>query len=567
MKKIYALTLAFCTTAFFVNAQPQLIRGPYLQKKTQHSMNIKWRTDVPANAKVYYGTDLNNLNQTNEEVDVVVDHEVMIDGLQAFTKYFYKIESDGKILAGGDSSFNFRTAPVPGTVQPVRVWATGDFGKGNNGQRLTRDAYLEYSKNKETDVWLWLGDNAYQDGTDQDYQDKVFEQYYAYGNIFKFMHFYPSPGNHDYNSVCPIPCPNTDPHDHTGPYYDIITAPTHGEAGGEPSSLENYYSYDYANVHFISLNSELGSTTAAYDYIGAYTNGYTNSPMLQWLRDDLEQNTQPWIIAYWHQPPYTKGSHNSDLFYEFYMKAMRQNIIPILEEYGIDLVVNGHSHAYERSYLLHGHYDVSSTLNAQDNILNATSGDETKGEAYIKYTDGAEPNKGTVYVVCGNSGNDVDASKALFYNGNPHPAMFYWDGGKEACGSFVIDIEDNKLVGKYLTSTGYIKDQFTILKQSITASAKEVNNRTEAVSKAVVYPNPFVKQTNLSFELIKPADLTITIVSTDGKVSRALGTNFYAEGSHEITLDSDKLHLAKGEYILRIEEGEKASFERIVKVD
>ena len=56
------------------------------------------------------------------------------------------------------------------------------------------------------------------------------------------------------------------------------------------------------------------------------------------------------MIAYWHQPPYTKGTHDSDT--EIMCIEMRQNIMPILEQYGVDLVLNGHSHGYERSYLI-----------------------------------------------------------------------------------------------------------------------------------------------------------------------------------------------------------------------
>ena len=563
MKFFYSSIFTFFAFATAANAQ-QLLRGPYQQKKTKNSINIRWRTADSTNATVYYGTSLNNLNLSVTDTTSLSDHDLELKNLQPFTKYYYKIESGGNTLSGPDTAHWFRTAPVPGTVQPIRVWAVGDFGKGNQGQKDTRDAYLNYSKDKETDVWLWLGDNAYTDGTDQNYQDHVFEHNYAFGEIFKFMHFYPCPGNHDYNSVCGIPC-QQDPNTHKGPYYDIITVPSNGEAGGKPSSLENYYSYDYGNVHFISLNSELGSPTAAFDWIGAYTNGATTSPMLQWLKDDLAQNTQPWVIAYWHQPPYTKGSHDSDLFYELYMKAMRQNIGPILEQYGVDLVVNGHSHAYERSFLLKGHTGLSSTFNPQQHLVNGTSGNEDIGEAYIKYTDGPTPNVGTVYVVTGNGGSDVDASKAGFYNGKAHPAMFYFDGGTNVCGSLVLDIDGNKLNGKYLSSTGAVKDKFTIVKQSV-SSTKEVNSLANNIIEVKVMPNPFSKSTTLTFTLSKPLNLNIKLFSIDGKTNRTLSNNHFADGQHSIEINSDQLHLSKGEYIVRINEGKNASFERILKI-
>ena len=81
--------------------------------------------------------------------------------------------------------------------------------------------------------------------------------------------------------------------------------------------------------------------------------------MLTWRENDLAETTQKWIIAYWHHPPYTKGSHNSDS--ESRLVDMRENALPILESSGVDLVLSGHSHSYERSYQLHGHYGTSGT--------------------------------------------------------------------------------------------------------------------------------------------------------------------------------------------------------------
>src|SRR5438445_7064826 len=90
-------------------------------------------------------------------------------------------------------------------------------------------------------------------------------------------------------------------------------------------------------------------------------NRWPTGAMAIWLESDLQANTNQWIIAYWHHPPYTKGSHDSDT--ETELIEMRQNALPILESYGVDLVLCGHSHSYERSFLLDGHYGLSSTLN------------------------------------------------------------------------------------------------------------------------------------------------------------------------------------------------------------
>ena len=67
-----------------------------------------------------------------------------------------------------------------------------------------------------------------------------------------------------------------------------------------------------------------------------------------------------WTIVFWHHPPYTKGSHNSDS--EIELIDMRLNFVPILEAYGVDLVLCGHSHSYERSKFIDGHYGNSRTF-------------------------------------------------------------------------------------------------------------------------------------------------------------------------------------------------------------
>ena len=84
--------------------------------------------------------------------------------------------------------------------------------------------------------------------------------------------------------------------------------------------------------------------------------------MMTWLAADLADTTANWIVAFFHHPPYTKGSHDSDTDVE--LVEMRENALPILEQGGVDLVLTGHSHSYERSFLIDGHYGVSSTFTA-----------------------------------------------------------------------------------------------------------------------------------------------------------------------------------------------------------
>ena len=169
-----------------------------------------------------------------------------------------------------------------------------------------RDAYETYTGATHTDLWLMLGDNAYQTGTEAEYQTKMFDVYTDAAAQRSVL--WPTLGNHD--------AVTADSATQSGPYYDIFTLPTGREAGGLASGTEAYYSFDYGNIHFVVLDSSDSLRTPG-------------SAMLLWLAADLSATTQDWIVAFWHHPPYSKGSHDSDT--ETALIEMRENVVPILD--------------------------------------------------------------------------------------------------------------------------------------------------------------------------------------------------------------------------------------------
>ena len=138
---------------------------------------------------------------------------------------------------------------------------------------------------------------------------------------------------------------------------------------------------------------------------------------------------------------------------------MRQNVLPILEAGGVDLVLSGHSHCYERSYLLNGQYGLSGTLTGE-HVIDGGSGRDAS--AYKK-PEGLAGNQGAVYITAGNGGHVtrwVGGSTAEF-NPTPHPAMFY---SALHLGSLVFDVSGNRLEAKMIRETGAVDDYFTIVK-------------------------------------------------------------------------------------------------------
>ncbi|MDE0178727.1 MAG: fibronectin type III domain-containing protein, partial [Gammaproteobacteria bacterium] len=111
------------------SADPQLVRGPYLQMGTPSSMIVRWRTDGFTDSKLSYGTDFADLDTTIEMDALTSEHEVLITGLDSSTRYYYEIGNSDTTFAGGDADHFFKTSPPTGSNEPVRIWVIGDSGQ------------------------------------------------------------------------------------------------------------------------------------------------------------------------------------------------------------------------------------------------------------------------------------------------------------------------------------------------------------------------------------------------------------------------------------------------------
>ena len=146
------------------------------------------------------------------------------------------------------------------------------------------------------------GDNAYSSGTASEYAncyDPTWGRHKARTR--------PAPGNHEYNTS------------DAAPYYAYFGA----NAG--PSG-RGYYSYDLGDWHLISLNSNIDMSAGSAQEL--------------WLRADLAATTKTCVLAYWHHPRFSSGSHGSS--------TESQPLWQALYDYNADVVVVGHDHNYQR---------------------------------------------------------------------------------------------------------------------------------------------------------------------------------------------------------------------------
>jgi len=149
------------------------------------------------------------------------------------------------------------------------------------------------------------GDNVQGDGLAWEYRD-CFNP--TWGQFLDRIH--PVPGNHDYMT------------DNGGPYYQYF-----GAAAGKPGL--GYYSYDLNGWHIVALNSNCNQIACG-----------EGSAQANWLRQDLANHPQACTLLYWHDPRWSSGLAGNipaaDTFWR------------IANEYGVDVVVNGNDHDYER---------------------------------------------------------------------------------------------------------------------------------------------------------------------------------------------------------------------------
>ncbi len=451
LKKVIYLTVfiySIVSITFENSLHAQVItRGPYLQQLGQNSVIVRWRTDVPTQSLVTYSMDLPNtvgISSPKTELDNLstTEHIVQIRGLQANTKYNYTVGTEAKLLASG-KDYYFVTAPSPTDNRPINIWAMGDFGDNSTevyvkNQTAVREQYLK-NKSNYTDLWLWLGDNAYCCGTDIEYQRQIFDFYGS--KVLGNTVFFPVPGNHEYYETA------TGQIDKKINYYNVISVPTKGELGGLPSNTKEYYAFNYGNIHIIALDSY------GLDE-GKYRLSDPQSKQYQWLINDLEANKGKslWTIITFHHPPYTKRSHDSDG--EADLVAIREALVPIFDKYKVDLVLNGHSHSYERSHLMKGHVGKSFTFNDYIHPTQWANGRYEKKADSRPYINKDE---GTIYCVVGSAGR-------LDWNGdpNPHPSSVY--SNISIGGSLLFTINNNRLDARWVASDGVIRDNFTVFK-------------------------------------------------------------------------------------------------------
>jgi len=363
---------------------PVLPRAPYLQSVGTTSALVAFRTGVSCTPYVRFGAGT-DLSRTATATAAGWRHAVKLDGLSGGQTYSYVVHACGTVTGVRQ----FRTATGPSTSS-VHFTAMGDFGTG--GSLQAQVLALLGQPGRAGELVLVLGDNAYESGTEQELQDRLFKPMAA---LMRQTPLFPTLGNHEYVTNM------------GQPYLDNFYLPANNTA-----RTERYYSFDWGPVHFVALDS----TCAVLGSVDVCKLANQKS----WLAQDLAATKQPWKVVFFHHPPWSSGAHGSQL-------VMRREFAPMFEQYGVDLVLNGHDHNYERSKLM-------------------------KGDAVA-----ASGTRGIHYVVVGSGGASLRSFPIT------QPGWTAYRNNTDV-GYLDVKVSGGTLTARFFNAGGTVKDTFTVTK-------------------------------------------------------------------------------------------------------
>jgi hypothetical protein len=232
------------------------------------------------------------------EFSETIDHTASSLPAKALDAFWATMKSVNKVA--------FRSGP-PNPPLPERAgsWkfaVLGDYGGGHSPQGEIADNILR----DKPDLLLTVGDNVYFNGLESEFQKK-WDPPELFGKLRENLVVRPSIGNHDVRKA-----PDVEPYFKRFPELDKA----------------RFYSFDDKGVHFVSIDSTESLSP--------------DSPQFKWLDRDLSASNADWKVLYFHHPlnPGNVGfSANPNMGY----------LAPMIAKYGVDLILTGHEHNYQRS--------------------------------------------------------------------------------------------------------------------------------------------------------------------------------------------------------------------------
>jgi len=203
----------------------------------------------------------------------------------------------------------------------IRFAVIGDFGQAGSNEA----AVASLVKSWQPDFIITTGDNNYPNGEattidaniGQYFSDYIFPYHGSYSPGTDANRFFPTLGNHDWESGT------------VQPYLDYFPI-DESEVNPNSSGNERYYDFVQGPVHFFALDSDAKEPDGTT----------STSRQASWLQAQLAASTTPWQVVYFHHSPYSSSKHGS-------LERMQWPFA----QWGVDIILSGHDHTYERLHI------------------------------------------------------------------------------------------------------------------------------------------------------------------------------------------------------------------------
>ncbi|RSH85650.1 hypothetical protein EHS25_003790 [Saitozyma podzolica] len=387
-------------------------------------------------ATVVYGTDPFNLKYTAHAESLTYNtsrtwnHHALLTELKPKTDYWYRVAYTNCYACTNIPTYKFTTARAPGDESPYSVAVVIDLGtmgadglSDHYGPYITGSHHIPWKKDESNtiqsmiqnldtyDAVLHPGDIAYSDyfikqsvqgyfGTSnasvivnktavaEGYEILLEEFYDQMQPITAVKPYMVTAGNHEAN------CDNGGTSDSRNNItygldicmpgqYNFTGFINHWRMPGNPTEANRnfWYSYDDGMVHvvFFDTETDLGGNFTGPDEPGGFYGedsgpfGTYKNEQIDWLKKDLaavDRKKTPWVIAMGHRPWYVSGTNVSSTV----CLECQQAFEPIFVEYGVDLIMQGHVHAYQRNKPMANYYVDPNGLNNPSSPLTILNG-------------------------------------------------------------------------------------------------------------------------------------------------------------------------------------------------
>jgi len=304
------------------------MRGPFVQNATSNSIQVIWRTLTSGNSTVLYGTS-SNLDQRRFDARPLTEHVLTLTNLLPGERYFYRVQTELDAGPVQSEGFAFRTLPASG---PIKFIVLGDSGQGTSAQWKISQVI----RKEQPDLVLHCGDLVYGGINDRSVDWKLFNYYQPH---MASTPYYMVVGNHDLNCCVGDGAPDYDPINwffNATNFQNSFYLPTNSV-----TRTKHYYSFDAGDAHFVGLYNPW---FADYDFT-------RDAGQYSWLTNDLARSGKPWKFIFMHMPLATSGGHfnrddNTNSIND--STELMNLLLPVAERYGVQLVMGGHDHNFER---------------------------------------------------------------------------------------------------------------------------------------------------------------------------------------------------------------------------